>query len=114
MAVARISLLSLLFVSACGAQQNEAPPRSPTLDYPPPPAQTSNGEVVGADRVPPGDKLKQGPTVGTEGVQPSAGPGGGTTGAPERSPGGAKPSPCTDIGLEDSRGQSRCKKPPAK
>lgn len=113
MALARISLLSLLFVSACGAQQNQAPARSPSLDYPPPPVTTSNGEEVGADRVPPGDKLKQGPSVGTEGAQPSAGPGGGT-GAPERSGGSAKPSPCTDIGLEDSRGQSRCKKAPAK
>ena len=114
MALARISLLSLLFVSACGAQQNEdAPPRSPSLDYPPPPVETSNGEVVGADRVPPGDKLQQGPKVGTEGAQPAPGPGAGT-GAAERSGGTAKPSPCTDIGLEDSRGQSRCKKAPAK
>jgi hypothetical protein len=111
MPFARISLLALLAVTGCGARQSDAPVRSPSLDYPPPPAQTSDGEVVGVDRVPPGDRLQQGPKVGTEGVKPAAGPAG--AGGAEQS-GAGKPSPCTDIGLEDARGQSRCKKPPPK
>jgi hypothetical protein len=108
MPLARISLVALLLAAACGGQQSDAPPRSPSLDYPPPPVETSNGEVVGADRVPPRDKLEQGPKAGSEGVQPAAGPGG----VPEQRSG--KPSPCTDIGLEDAQGKSRCKKAPAK
>ncbi len=52
---------------ACAEQQaQEAPARSPAQDYPPPPPTTSDGQVVGADGVPPGDKLQQGPRVGTD------------------------------------------------
>src|SRR5215831_15935122 len=112
MALARISLLALLFVSGCGSasSQNNAPYRSPTHDYPLPPVTTSDGEVVGADRIPPTDKVPQGPKVGTEGVQPSGAPA-GVGGAVEQSSGGVtKPTPCTDIGLQDSEGHSRCKK----
>jgi len=46
----------------------ERPFRSPTRDYPAPPAQTSDGEVVGVDRMAPADKLQQGPT--TDGLAP--------------------------------------------
>src|SRR5262245_3659342 len=53
-----------------GSRQQNRPARSPALDYPPPAQETSQGEVVGADRVPPGDKLKTSPKVGTEDVSP--------------------------------------------
>jgi len=39
-----------------------APFRSPSNDYRPPPPTTSDGEVVGADRRAPADKLAEGPT----------------------------------------------------
>lgn len=99
--------MATLLVAACGGSQNDRPLRSPSLDYPLPPSQTSDGEVVGADRTPPGDKLEQGPRVGTPaGVSPSAGPESGS-----HSKSQTKPQPCTEIGLEDSSGKTRCKKP---
>lgn len=62
----QLALLSLAgaFLIGCATTQsaNDRPYRSPTRDYPHPPAQTSDGEVVGADRVSPADKLEQGPT----------------------------------------------------
>lgn len=70
-------------VAACGSKRAEAPPRSPTFDYPPPAQETSQGEVLGADRMPPGDKLKTGPTIGPGGVTPAAGPG---TSEPQQTP----------------------------
>lgn len=51
---------------ACGSSNSDAPLRSPTLDYRPPPPVTADGEVVGADGVPPGDKLEEGPGGGTK------------------------------------------------
>jgi hypothetical protein len=104
------ALLALVVTSACGGQGAGGPVRSPALDYPLPASQTSDGEVVGADRIPPGDKLQEGAHAGTAGVVPAAGPGA----PPEQSSPEVKPRPCTEIGLEDASGQSRCKKGPAK
>jgi hypothetical protein len=98
---------------ACGGsgQKAAAPVRSPTLDYPLPEAQTSsNGEVLGADRQAPGDKLREGPRAGTAGVVPAETPGG----TPEQSSVGQKPTPCNEIGLVDESGNSKCKKPAPK
>jgi hypothetical protein len=39
-----------------------APLRSPSNDYRPPPPTTSDGEVIGADRKAPADKLAEGPS----------------------------------------------------
>ena len=104
----RVSLLvATLAIAACGGSRNDSPPRSPSLDYPLPAAQTSDGEIVGADRIPPGDKLEQGPRVGTAGASPSAGPGSGGHAGSQN-----KPQPCAEIGLEDSSGKTRCKKAP--
>ena len=56
-------------VDACAPQpQGQRPLRSPTRDYPAPPPQTSDGEVVGADRRSPADALVTGPT--NEGLAP--------------------------------------------
>lgn len=53
----------LALAGACSSPPaSERPLRSPTRDYPPPPAQTSDGEVVGADRRRPEDTLETGPT----------------------------------------------------
>jgi hypothetical protein len=108
MLAVRVSLLAILGIAACGGSGNDKVLRSPSLDYPPPAAQTSDGEIVGADRMPPGDKLQEGPRAGSPGVTPAAGPGGtegsGTSG---------KPHPCAEIGLEDSSGKTRCKKAPS-
>lgn len=48
-----------LFAFAC-APAAEAPVRSPSKDYPLPPPQTSDGQVVGADNRPPEDRLNEG------------------------------------------------------
>lgn len=55
-----------LAASSCAPSSSEAPLRSPTRDYPLPPPRTSDGQVVGADNVPPEDKLQQGPHGGSE------------------------------------------------
>lgn len=106
-----LALLAIVTTTACGGHGADGPARSPTLDYPLPAAQTSDGEVVGADRVPPGDKLEEGVHAGSHGVIPGGKPGGA---APEQANPENKPRPCSEIGLEDASGQSRCKKPPAK
>lgn len=65
--------LSLLLV-ACG-NPNSPPPSSPTNDVQPPTTTTGNGEVMGADRVPPAQKLEEGPTLDTQGgLKPAAQP----------------------------------------
>lgn len=57
-----------LATTACGGAQSDAPLRSPSRDYRPPPPNTVEGKVVGADGVPPGDRLEEGPQVGTQPV----------------------------------------------
>lgn len=71
---ARVSIAGLfgLVLSACGGPGAGA--RSPSNDYPPPAAETSDGEVVGADRVPPNQKLAESPKLGSEGMKPAATP----------------------------------------
>ena len=106
MLVPRVTLLAALGIAGCGGSHDDKLTRSPSLDYPPSAAQTSDGEIVGADRIPPGDKLQEKPHAGTPGLTPAAGPGG-----VEASGSKKKPEPCAEIGLEDSAGKSRCKKP---
>ena len=52
--------------AGCAANSSEAPLRSPSKDYPPPPPTTADGQVIGADGVEPSDRLKSGARVGTE------------------------------------------------
>lgn len=74
-------MLLLSSLVACGgAKTNETqPPRSPTTDYPHPASRTADGQVVGADGVPPEDRLRAGPKVGSGGVTPAERPGGPET-----------------------------------
>ena len=69
-----ISLCAL--VALLGACTSPAtPPKSPTNDVQPPTTTTGNGEVMGADRVSPGQKLEEGLSVDShEGVKPAAQP----------------------------------------
>src|SRR6187402_785802 len=66
--LAILPIVGALLLSCASQTAQERPFRSPTRDYPPPPAQTSDGEVVGADRMAPADKLQTGPT--TDGLAP--------------------------------------------
>lgn len=67
-------MLSLaLLVMACGPS---SPSKSPTNDVTPPTTNTGDGEVMGADRVPPGQKLDEGPKLdSSEGIKPAPKPG---------------------------------------
>ena len=69
----RAPSIALLVTASCGGggSPSGARIRSPSLDYPPPPAQTADGDVLGADRVPPGDKLATGARIGPGGFTPA-------------------------------------------
>jgi hypothetical protein len=61
-------------IAACGAPSN--PPQSPITDTRPPATTTSDGTVIGADEVPPGQKLEEGPKLDSRnGIQPASKPG---------------------------------------
>jgi hypothetical protein len=58
-----VALLVLGCSLTVGCSKGSGTPlRSPALDYQPPAAGTSDGDVVGADRRGPGDKLHEGVT----------------------------------------------------
>ncbi len=71
-----LCLAAVLF-GACAPPQ-ASPPKSPTNnDVQPPTTTTGNGEIMGADHVPPGQKLEEGIRLdGKEGVKPAAHPAG--------------------------------------
>ena len=101
----RLLWVSIL-VTACGATRSgtNGAIRSPTVDYPPPPPQTSDGEIVGADQTPPEDKLRRGARVGPGGVDPS-------DHSASRSPEHIEPPehPDCELGVIDASGEPRCK-----
>jgi hypothetical protein len=68
------SVLALaVLLGACG--QPNSPTKSPTNDVQPPTTTTGNGEVMGADRVSPAQKLEQGPKLDAkDGLKPAAQP----------------------------------------
>ena len=67
-----VTLAALL--AACGAPAN--PPQSPINDTRPPATTTSDGKVIGADEVSPGQKLEEGPKLDSRsGIEPAAKPG---------------------------------------
>jgi hypothetical protein len=76
------TLVAISAGAELGCGRPDAGARSPTNDYPLPPAQTGDGEVIGADRKPPEDKLREGPRVGDDGVKPGSRPGELEPGAP--------------------------------
>lgn len=102
-----LAALVVACLSACGAEKaSERPTRSPTYDYPPPATRTAvDGRVIGADYVPPQDKLAEGGSVGSEGFRRGGGPkpGGGGESAPP-----VAGDPCRSLGLEDKEGHSKC------
>ena len=69
-----ISLCALVaLLGACSSPSS--PPKSPTNDVQPPATTTGNGEVMGADRVSPAQKLEEGVKLDShEGVKPAAQP----------------------------------------
>jgi hypothetical protein len=69
-----ISLCALVaLASACSSPATA--PKSPTNDVQPPATTTGSGEVMGADRVSPAQKLEEGVQVDShEGVKPAAQP----------------------------------------
>ena len=56
------SVVGWFLVTGCLETSGTAPLRSPSHDYRPPPPTTSDGQVLGADRKPPADKLAEGPS----------------------------------------------------
>jgi hypothetical protein len=71
---ARIPFIAIAtLLAACGSPAT--PPQSPANDETRPPPTTSDGETLGADRVPPGQKLQQSPKLDSrDGVKPAATP----------------------------------------
>lgn len=75
MLLARLAALGCLLLSSACAAPQVAPAGSPSSERDPSAPTTSDGEVIGADRVPPNQKLEQGPRVdSSEGVKPAATP----------------------------------------
>jgi len=68
-----MTLVIALSLAACGAPASA--PRSPTNDVQPPATTTGDGKVMGADNVPPAQKLEEGPTLDSrDGLKPAATP----------------------------------------
>jgi hypothetical protein len=69
-----IALPLSALLAACGSPAN--PPQSPSNDIQPPATTTGDGKVIGADGVPPAQKLEEGPKLDSrDGVKPAATPG---------------------------------------
>ena len=64
----------VIFLGACGNAAGDPPLRSPSLDYQAPAARTADGDVVGADKMSPSDKLNSGPTNATPAPGPAEKP----------------------------------------
>lgn len=65
-------LATAVLLSACGSP---SPAQSPTNDVHPPATTPGDGKVIGADQVPPAEKLEQGPKLDTrDGIEPAATP----------------------------------------
>jgi hypothetical protein len=106
--------LTLILAPACanGAATGANLTRSPTLDYPPPPAQTSDGQVVGVDGVRPEHKLAQSPKIGNGGLTPAASP--ATFEEPGHDPAAVVDDPqCAGLGMKDAVRKASCHAPPA-
>ena len=76
MSVQRLILPLFLTLAAGGctvASGGNTPTRSPSLDYALPPAQTADGQILGVDGVPPENRLRESPRLGS-GIATPAGP----------------------------------------
>jgi hypothetical protein len=86
--------------------------RSPTLDYPPPAAETSDGQVIGADGMRPEHKLATSPKAGNGGLTPAASP--ATFKEAPAAPSLIEEDPqCAVLGMKDDVRKARCHAPPA-
>ncbi len=114
MRIQQLLWLTLLLAPACasGAATGESLTRSPTLDYPPPPAETSDGQVVGADGVRPEHKLAMSPKVGNGGLTPAASPATFEEAHPEVA-GTPEDPQCAVLGIKDDVRRARCHTPAA-
>jgi hypothetical protein len=66
-------IVTAVLLSACGSPST--PAHSPTNDVQPPATTTGDGKVMGADQVPPAQKLEQGPKLDSrDGAEPAATP----------------------------------------
>lgn len=61
-----VLVCAAVLAGACASQQQSDTLRSPTRDYPPPPLPEQGGRAMGADNIPPEERLEQGARVGTE------------------------------------------------
>jgi hypothetical protein len=105
--------LVLLAAPACasGPSTSANLTRSPTLDYHQHhhATTTSDGQVVGADRMRPEHKLRAGPQLGMGGLTPAEGPARAEQLEADPHPIPADPM-CTVLGLEDEVRRARCPK----
>lgn len=107
-----LCLVLLCAAPACaarGASTSAALTRSPTLDYPPPATETSDGQIVGADRIRPEHKLRASPQLGIGGLIPAERP--VREEKIDVDPLATPMDPaCTVLGLEDAVRKARCPK----
>ncbi len=61
-------LLAVAMLGGCAAKTNSDYMRSPSLDYIKEYPRTPDGQIIGADRRDPSEKLQEGVQVGSEGV----------------------------------------------
>jgi hypothetical protein len=105
-----LPLLLWLLVPACaavGPSRGEARMRSPTLDYPLPPVQTADGQVLGADGMRVEDKLRTSLRFGSGGVTPAEVPASIEKRRPE--PAGRPEDPiCEVLGVRRAVRRERC------
>ncbi len=103
--------LVLLAAPACASSASTSAnlTRSPSLDYPPPAAETSDGRVVGVDGIRPEHKLQASPQLGIGGLSPADRP--SRREQIDVDPLAVPMDPvCTVLGLEEAVRQARCPK----
>jgi|RhiMethySRZTD1v2_1073278.scaffolds.fasta_scaffold505397_2 hypothetical protein len=69
-----LCLIGASALLACRAPQPPTTPPSPTRDHSPPSTDPGDGDIIGADRVPPAQKLEESPKVTDQGPKPAEQP----------------------------------------
>lgn len=103
--------LFLLGASACASSASTSAglTRSPTLDYPPPAQETSDGQSVGVDTIRPEHKLRASPQLGIGGLTPAERP--SRVEHVDIDPLATPVDPvCTVLGLDEAVRKARCPK----
>ncbi len=91
-----------------GPLPNEAPLRSPAVDYPLPDVTTADGHPLGADGVRVEDKLREGPRLGSGGVTPADTPRSTEPFYGPPTPAAGTPPPCEALGVRAAFYRDRC------